>query len=1062
MQTPPRLLTIADFPARAPDQITTPQVRTRKPQCSTPFRLIGLVPRSRLPIFHVVVFAVLILWPVFGARGQSATGSVEGRVFDARDGTALVNARVHLEGTTLEVVTDDSGSFRLAGVPAGPARLRVSYLGSNPQTESVNVPPGGVTTREFQLASAGTANSEVVRMSAFTVETDREASARAMAMNDRRQAANIQDVVALDEYGDRKGSIGQFIGFLPGVSLNFAGANPTDASLRGFPADFTDFAVDGAPMSSTFAEGRGQRLEEVSSVNISRVEVTKIPTPDMPASGLGGSINLVSRSAFESKHRKISYDLYGMYHSWQGLTLDGGARGDSPLTSPRYNQPSFDVAVLQPLSDNLAVTFGYSRYWEHKPAESGTQHTDESPTWDRVRLVQTASQWQSLNQVRIRTSVQAGVDWRLTPRDTLSLQFRYQNPILVTNRNVLGFNYGAGASGGPTFTQGAATAVGTATMNGSGVNNYPETKNQVSNLKYRHQRDLWRFDLGLSYSDSASTKLDIDKGFFSTTPATITNLIIRGDGIPSSGGTIPTSYSATTRTAPVDLYDGGNYSINSGTSNQVYTNMRRKMGRFDVTRSFPQSIPLTLKAGVAVDGSDRDNRQDQYTWNFQPNGATDATSRLASKFDVFDDAFNATSPTLFGQRVRWFSGSKLYDLYRQHPAWFVANEALTHQNRVSSTREMTETVSAAYLRVDLRLLENRLWIVAGGRFERTEMKGHGPLNDINALYQTDAAGNFVLRNGQRVLITTDPLEQAKLRYQELGAQGGQSYSGFYPSLNTTYNITDKLLVRGAYAQTVGRPQVGNIIPGTTITAPDVANPTITVSNTGLKPWTARSYDLSLESYQIKDGVGSVGVFYKDIKDFFGQMNSQATPDLLARYGLPNDPDFQNYQISTLVNSGNASIKGMEFSYRQSLTFLPAWAKGVQVFVNATKLELGGSNTADFAGYSPKTYAGGISLVRPRYFVKLTYNYQGETRTGSVATSATVPPDTSNYQGEKKRLGINARYSFSRRYSAYLSIVDVLGYEQLQKRYAPGTPEYAKPTRLQELGYFTTVGVRGEF
>jgi len=220
--------------------------------------------------------------------------------------------------------------------------------------------------------------------------------------------------------------------------------------------------------------------------------------------------------------------------------------------------------------------------------------------------------------------------------------------------------------------------------------------------------------------------------------------------------------------------------------------------------------------------------------------------------------------------------------------------------------------------------------------------------------------------------------------------------------------------------------------------------------------------LSLESYQIKDGVGSVGVFYKDIKNFFGQVNSHATPDLLARYGLPNDPDFQNYQISTLVNSGDASIKGMEFSYRQSLTFLPAWAKGVQVFVNATKLELGGSNTADFAGYSPKTYAGGISLVRPRYFVKLTYNYQGETRTASVATSATVPPDTSNYQGGKKRLGINARYSFSRRYSVYLSIVDVLGYEQLQKRYAPGTPEYAKPTRLQELGYFTTVGVRGEF
>ena len=29
-------------------------------------------------------------------------------------------------------------------------------------------------------------------------------------------------------------------------------------------------------------------------------------------------------------------------------------------------------------------------------------------------------------------------------------------------------------------------------------------------------------------------------------------------------------------------------------------------------------------------------------------------------------------------------------------------------------------------------------------------------------------------------------------------------------------------------------------------------------------------------------------------------------------------------------------------------------------------------------------------------------------------------------------------------------------------YAPGTPDYGKPTRWQELGFFTNVGVRGSF
>jgi hypothetical protein len=31
-----------------------------------------------------------------------------------------------------------------------------------------------------------------------------------------------------------------------------------------------------------------------------------------------------------------------------------------------------------------------------------------------------------------------------------------------------------------------------------------------------------------------------------------------------------------------------------------------------------------------------------------------------------------------------------------------------------------------------------------------------------------------------------------------------------------------------------------------------------------------------------------------------------------------------------------------------------------------------------------------------------------------------------------------------------------------QRYAPGTPDYAKPTRWQELGFYTNVGIRGTF
>ena len=70
--------------------------------------------------------------------------------------------------------------------------------------------------------------------------------------------------------------------------------------------------------------------------------------------------------------------------------------------------------------------------------------------------------------------------------------------------------------------------------------------------------------------------------------------------------------------------------------------------------------------------------------------------------------------------------------------------------------------------------------------------------------------------------------------------------------------------------------------------------------------------------------------------------------------------------------------------------------------------------------------------------------------------------TFNYQKKRTRIGANATFSLSRRYSLYASVVDLGGFVQNQQRYAPDTPEYARPIRWQELGFYTNVGVRGSF
>jgi hypothetical protein len=40
------------------------------------------------------------------------------------------------------------------------------------------------------------------------------------------------------------------------------------------------------------------------------------------------------------------------------------------------------------------------------------------------------------------------------------------------------------------------------------------------------------------------------------------------------------------------------------------------------------------------------------------------------------------------------------------------NDAGAYTNRVNASRQLEETISAGYLRADLRALDNRLWLVA--------------------------------------------------------------------------------------------------------------------------------------------------------------------------------------------------------------------------------------------------------------------------------------------------------------------------------------------------------------
>jgi len=311
-----------------------------------------------------------------------------------------------------------------------------------------------------------------------------------------------------------------------------------------------------------------------------------------------------------------------------------------------------------------------------------------------------------------------------------------------------------------------------------------------------------------------------------------------------------------------------------------------------------------------------------------------------------------------------------------------------------------------------------------------------------------------------VKVPGDAVALARMQYRDRGAHAKRHYGDFYPSLNASFQISEKLLLRTSYAETITRPQISNIVPSVTATDPTATGtPTITVSSTALMPWSSRSYDVALEYYFDKPGIVSLGVFRKDIRDFFGSVRLEATPELLAEYGF--DRSYLNYDIVTLQNIGSVRVSGVEFEYRQPLTFLPEWARGVSIFANGTSLHLEGASIANFSGFIRKTTNWGVSLSRPRYTVKLNWNQRGRQR-GAPVTGVNILPGTFAYVNPRLYLDGSLEWRATRRVAVFANVRNITGVYFQSEIYGPATPSYARKTAYDQYGAQGIFGIKGSF
>jgi len=99
-----------------------------------------------------LALGALCIAPLASAQAVS-TGTIDGRVLNITSGKYVKNARVTVDGTTLEAFSGEFGAYRLLGVPAGQASVRAVYGGIPPVTRRVAVASGAISEQNFNVGT---------------------------------------------------------------------------------------------------------------------------------------------------------------------------------------------------------------------------------------------------------------------------------------------------------------------------------------------------------------------------------------------------------------------------------------------------------------------------------------------------------------------------------------------------------------------------------------------------------------------------------------------------------------------------------------------------------------------------------------------------------------------------------------------------------------------------------------------------------------------------------------------------------------------------------------------
>ena len=807
------------------------------------------------------------------AFSQNAKGSIGGTVVDSIK-AALQGAQVKLEPSKRVIASDGQGQFLITDLTPGTYSVEVRFVGFKPYDASVTVVAGQVAHIDAVM-QVGSQNQEV------EVYADR-LHGEAEEINRERTSPNILNVLTSDVIKSLpNANIADALGRLPGVTLERDEGEGKYVQIRGTEPRLSNTTIDGINVPSPESGVRQVKLDTIPSDLVESVEINKTLSANQDGDAIGGSVNLVTKTAGETP----TVDVYM-------------SQGFTPIVGTQHVSEYGITGGRRFLgSKKLGIIGGFTYDYNSRGID------DIEPVPDSGSLVPnyTSIDQREYRYNRTRWGTAFSADYKLNEGSNLYAKFFYSDFKDYGDRWVYTLN-----------------ATGLDSKNNLDADGNPTAVDSGTLPAYNAETRLPDYGIGTL---AIGGKHLFTSSFLNWEISVARSRQLAAAGDPQANFTYDANgtYNITDPTKPIDqlaAFAFNNCAYNAGQSpskyrpvwnractapdSPVYTPSNYTLTELDTTGGQTTQINLQGGGDYAINyhaGSHFSTFQFGGKFRNQHKGQLTVAPALTGSGPTMDQLLSDVhNPSYYGgtfQNGPYGSYEKVVAYVKANPDVLTADPVKTVLTEAGQSFNLQEKISAGY---GMNTIEfGKFNLQAGLRFEGTNVSTTGYTNP------TDSAGNPILdANGSPVINKTP---------------GSGSYIDPLPSVQLRYSLTPETAIRAVYGRGMARPDPQDLIP--TVTLDTSTNPaTYSFGNPALKTEHSNNYDLLYEQYLKPLGLIQAGFFYKDI----------SSPIISQR--LNGTGQYAGFFVQQPVNAGSAYVTGVEIAYQQQLNYLPGLLGGL--------------------------------------------------------------------------------------------------------------------------------------